>query len=87
MSDAVWPGFCHFVRERDARLGREGAGVLMGARWGALRRYARVVEWYAGVGPRRGTPKLRFYVVAARKPAAPAGAVGGRDPGGRDKDE
>ncbi|KAJ8291513.1 Erythromycin 3''-O-methyltransferase [Rhodotorula toruloides] len=60
ISERVWPGFCAFVREREERMG----GVL-GTKWRALGRYARVVEWYSGVGG--GRPKLRFYLVSARK--------------------
>ncbi|BGP11749.1 hypothetical protein JCM10049v2_007669 [Rhodotorula toruloides] len=63
ISERVWPGFCAFVREREERMG----GVL-GAKWSGLGRYARVVEWYSGV--RSGRPKLRFYLVSARKARA-----------------
>ncbi|BGP27967.1 hypothetical protein JCM10295v2_006954 [Rhodotorula toruloides] len=64
LSSRVWPGFCNFVREREERLGRGGRGVF-GGKWNGLVRYARVVEWYSGV--RSGEPKLRFYLVSARK--------------------
>ncbi|BGP35736.1 hypothetical protein JCM10296v2_007588 [Rhodotorula toruloides] len=63
ISERVWPGFCGFVRERDERMG----GVL-DAKWKALGRYAKVVEWYSGA--RSGRPKLRFYLVSARKARA-----------------
>lgn len=61
ISERVWPAFCAFVREREERLGR---GVL-GAKWKGLVRYARIVEWYAGV--QSGKPKLRFFLVSAKK--------------------
>ncbi|BGP43828.1 hypothetical protein JCM10449v2_007885 [Rhodotorula kratochvilovae] len=62
ISAEVWPGFCAFVREREARLGRTG---VLGGKWSGLVRYARVVEWYAGVGG--GTQKLRFFLISAQK--------------------
>ncbi|KAK4331124.1 methyltransferase type 11, McyJ-like protein [Rhodotorula toruloides] len=62
ISESVWPGFCEFVRGRDERMG----GVF-GRKWRSLGRYGRVVEWYSGV--RSGRPKLRFYLVSARKAA------------------
>ncbi|KPV73059.1 uncharacterized protein RHOBADRAFT_46153 [Rhodotorula graminis WP1] len=63
VSDEVWGGFCGFVRRREEGMGR-GRGVL-GGKWDGLRRYARVVEWYAGV--RSGRPKMRYCLVSARK--------------------
>lgn len=64
ISSDVWPGFCRFVREREARLGGRGRGVL-GSKWTGLVRYASVVEWYAGL--KSGRPKMRYCLVAARK--------------------
>ncbi|GAA5856671.1 hypothetical protein JCM9279_004867 [Rhodotorula babjevae] len=64
VSGDVWPGFCCFVRGRDERMGGGRRGVLC-RKWTGLVRYAGVVEWYAGL--RSGRPKLRYYLVSARK--------------------
>ncbi|GAA5894863.1 hypothetical protein JCM8208_006089 [Rhodotorula glutinis] len=65
ISDEVWPGFCAFVRTREERMGGGSQRGVLGTKWDGLRRYASVVEWYAGV--KSGNPKMRYYLVSARK--------------------